>query len=56
MARIPMRTLIAENPANIIARPKNIKLTPIIMDTSPELKIGKIIKINPKITDNIPDT
>jgi hypothetical protein len=37
------------------AIPKNIKLNPIKTDTNPVLKIGKIIKINPKIIDNIPD-
>ena len=37
------------------AIPKNIKLNPIKTDTNPVLKIGKIIKITPKIMDNIPD-
>ena len=55
IARIPITILIAENPASINAIPKNTKLIPIRIDTSPELKIGNIIKINPKITDNIPD-
>ena len=55
MARIPIITLNAENPASIDAIPRNSKLTPIRIDTNPELKIGKIIKINPKIIDNIPD-
>lgn len=55
MAKIPITILLAVNPANINAIPKNSKLTPIIMETTPELKIGKIIKINPKIIDNIPD-
>lgn len=55
MARIPTMTLGAENPPNIDAIPKNSKLTPIMIDTNSELKIGKIIKINPKIIDNIPD-
>lgn len=55
IARIPITIFIAENPPSIDAIPKNTKLTPIRTDTSPELKIGKIIKINPKIIDNIPD-
>ena len=55
IARIPIIILNAVNPANINAIPKNNKLIPIIIDTTPELKIGKIIKINPKIIDNIPD-
>ncbi len=55
MARIPIIILNAENPARIDAIPRNSKLTPIRMDTNPELKIGKIIKINPKIIDSIPD-
>ena len=46
--------LNAENPDRIAAIPKNTKLTPIRIDTNPVLKIGKIIKINPKIMDNIP--
>ena len=56
IARIPIIILMALNPVNITAIPKNIKLIPIMMDTTPELKNGKIIKINPKITDNIPDS
>ena len=55
IARIPIIILMALNPVNSAAIPKNIKLIPIMMDTTPELKNGKIIKINPKITDNIPD-
>jgi len=55
MARIPIIIFNPENPVNIDAIPKNSKLTPIIMDTTPELKIGQIMKINPKIMDNIPD-
>ena len=55
IARIPITIFSAENPPNIDAIPKNTKLIPIRIDTSPELKIGKIIKINPKIIDNIPD-
>ena len=55
MARIPIMILLAVNPASINVIPKKNKLTPIMMDTTPELKIGKIIKINPKIIDNIPD-
>ena len=56
MARIPIIILNAENSDNIEIIPKNTKLTPIMMDVTPELKIGKIIKINPKIMDKIPDT
>ena len=52
MARIPTMILNAENPASIDAIPKNSKLNPIRMDTTPELKIGQIIKINPNIIDN----
>ena len=55
MARIPIMIFNAENSVSIEAIPKNTKLTPIMMDITPELKIGKIIKINPKIIDNIPD-
>lgn len=55
MARIPIMIFNAENSVSIAAIPKNTKLTPIMMDTTLELKIGKIIKINPKIIDNIPD-
>lgn len=55
MARIPIIIFNAENSVSIDAIPKNNKLIPIKMDTNPELKIGKIIKINPKIIDNIPD-
>lgn len=54
IARIPTITLNAENPDNKDAIPKNTKLTPISMETNPVLIIGKIIKINPKIMDNIP--
>ena len=56
IARIPIITLNAENSVNIDAIPKNTKLIPIMMDTNPELKTGQIIKINPKIMDNIPAT
>ena len=55
MARIPTMIFNAENSVSIDAIPKNSKLTPIMMDTNPELKIGKIIKIKPKIMDSIPD-
>ena len=55
-ATIPIMIFIAEKFISIDAIPKNTKLNPIRIDTSPELKIGKIIKINPKIIDNIPDT
>jgi hypothetical protein len=56
IAIIPITTLIAENPIRIIAKPKNIKLTPMRMDTATVPKTGKIKKINPKIIDNIPDS
>lgn len=55
MARIPTIILIAENSDSINAIPKNTKLNPIKMDKNAVLKIGQIIKINPKIIDNIPD-
>ena len=45
----------AENPPSIDATPKNSKLSPIRTDTNSELKIGKNMKINPKIIDTIPD-
>ena len=56
IARIPIIILSAENSVRIDAIPKNSKLTPIMIDTNPELTKGKIMKINPKIMDNIPDT
>ena len=56
IARIPTIMLKAENSVSIDAIPKNSKLTPIMTDTNPELRIGKIMKINPKIMDSIPDT
>ena len=43
IARIPTITLNAENSVSIEAIPKNTKLIPIKMDTSPELTIGNII-------------
>ena len=55
MARIPITIFTAEKSISIDAIPKNSKLIPIKTDTNPVLKIGKIIKINPKIIDNIPD-
>ena len=55
MVRTPITILRAVNPLSTNAIPKNIKLTPIRMDNAAVLKIGKIIKINPKIMDNIPD-
>ena len=55
MARIPTIILSAENPDRINAIPKIIKLNPMKMDKNAVLKIGQIIKINPKIIDNIPD-
>ena len=44
----------AENAFIIEAIPKNNKLTPTIRETNPALNIGKIIKINPNITNIIP--
>ena len=55
MARIPMIIFAAENSDSIKAIPKNTKLNPIIIDKNAVLKIGQIIKISPKIIDNIPD-
>lgn len=55
MARIPTMILTAENSDSINAKPKNIKLNPIKMDKNAVLKIGQIIKINPKSIDNNPD-
>lgn len=55
IARIPIIILKAETLFNIDAIPTNTKLTPINIDISPELIKGKIMKINPKIMDNIPD-
>ena len=54
IARIPIIILNAVNPEIIKAIPKKTKLTPMRTDNAAELKIGKIIKINPKITDSIP--
>ena len=56
MASIPIIMFNAENLVSIDAIPKNTKLIPIMIDTTPELNKGHIIKINPKIIDNIPDT
>ena len=56
MARIPTIILSAENSDSINAIPKNTKLNPIKMDKNAVLKIGQIIKINPKIIDNNPDS
>ncbi len=55
MARIPTIILTAENSDSINAKPKNIKLNPIKMDKNAVLKIGQIIKINPKSIDNNPE-
>ncbi len=55
MDRIPITILTAVNPVSINIIPKNTKLIPMRMDNAAVLKIGKIMKINPKITDNIPD-
>ena len=54
-AKIPITIFNAENPDRITAIPKNIKLNPIRMDRNAVLKIGQIIKINPKSIDKIPD-
>ena len=55
MARIPITIFIALNPDSIEAIPKNTKLSPIRMDRNAVLKIGQIIKINPKSIDKTPD-
>ena len=55
IAIIPIMMFNAENPIAIEAIPNITRLTPIRMDTVPALMTGKIIKINPKIIDNIPD-
>ena len=55
MDRIPITVLTAVNPVSITAIPKNTKLNPIRTETAAVPKTGKIIKINPKITVNIPD-
>ena len=53
-ANIPTIIFIGEILISIDAIPKNNKLIPIKTDTNAVLNIGKIIKINPKIIDNIP--
>ena len=53
-ARIPIMILNAVNPDTINAIPKNTKLNPMNMDNVAVLSTGQIIKINPKIIDNIP--
>ena len=55
IARIPIIILNAVNPLNINTIPRNTKLNPIRTVNATELKIGQIIKINPKIMANIPD-
>ncbi len=55
MARIPTIILAAKKSNSIEAIPKNTKLNPIMMDKKAVLKIGQIIKINPKIIDSNPD-
>ena len=55
MAIIPTTIFIPLNPASINAIPKKIRLIPMKIETNAVLKIGQIIKINPKIMDNIPD-
>ena len=55
MARIPIIIPTALNPDRIEAIPKNTKLNPMKMDKKAVLKIGQIIKINPKMIDNNPD-
>lgn len=42
------------NPINKAEIPKNNKLNPTITEINPAENIGNIIKINPKIIDNIP--
>lgn len=54
MARIPIMILDAVNPDTTNAIPKNTKLNPMNMDNVAVLSTGQIIKINPKIIDNIP--
>lgn len=54
MARIPIMILNAVNPDTTNAIPKNTKLNPMNMDNVAVLSTGQIIKINPKIIDNIP--
>ena len=54
MAITPTRTFSASSPLNINVIPKTNKLSPRVKDTAAVLKIGKIIKINPKIMDIIP--
>ena len=49
MAIIPIITFNVVSPLNNYAKPKNNKLSPITIDVKAELKIGQIIKINPKI-------
>ena len=56
MDRIPIAILDAVNPASINAIPRKIKLIPMKRDNAAVVKTGQIIKINPKIMDNIPDT
>ena len=56
MDRIPIAILDAVNPVNINAIPRKIKLIPMKRDNAAVVKTGQIIKINPKIMDNIPDT
>ena len=41
-------------PINAAEIPKKSKLNPTIIETKPAENIGKIININPKMTDNIP--
>ena len=55
MDSIPTIILNAVNPDTINITPKNIKLIPITRENATVVKKGKIIKINPKIIDNIPD-
>ena len=54
MARIPIMILNAVNQDTTNAIPKNTKLNPMNMDNVAVLSTGQIIKINPKIIDNIP--
>ncbi len=50
----PITTFNDVSPLSKDTKPKNNKLSPITIDVKLELKIGKIIKINPKIIDIIP--
>ncbi len=55
IAKTPKIAFTAVNSVSIDIIPKNSKLTPIRMDTIPEVIKGQTIKNNPKIIANIPD-